>query len=78
MHSVCRCSLPVWRRSFLKKGTPVTYFCPTLDPPYVAFAKKALSQVQGHEYFIPTKFRKHQSSGSVAKADYVFQYIYMY
>ena len=22
MHSVCRCSLQVWRRSFLKKGTP--------------------------------------------------------
>ena len=28
MHSVCRCSLPVWRRSFLKKGTPLTYFWP--------------------------------------------------
>ena len=26
MHSVCCCSLPVWRRSFLKKGTPMTYF----------------------------------------------------
>ena len=33
MHSVCHCSLPVWRRSFLKKGTPVTYFYPALDPP---------------------------------------------
>ena len=33
MHSVCCCSLPVWRRSSLKKGTPVTYFCPALDPP---------------------------------------------
>ena len=28
MHSVCRCSLPVWRRSFLKKGTPCDLFLP--------------------------------------------------
>ena len=28
MHSVCRCSLPVWRRSFLKKGTPLDLFWP--------------------------------------------------
>ena len=28
MHSVCRCSLPVWRRSFLKKGTPCDLFWP--------------------------------------------------
>ena len=28
MHSVCRCSLPVWRRSFLKKGTPRDLFLP--------------------------------------------------
>ena len=27
---------------------------------------------------IPTKFRKHPSGGSEAKADYVFQYIYMH
>ena len=30
MHSVCRCSLPVWRRSFLKKGTPRDLFWPRL------------------------------------------------
>ena len=30
------------------------------------------------EYFIPTKFSKHSPSDSVAKADYVFQYIYMH
>ena len=29
MHSVCGCSLSVWR-SFLKKSTPVTYFGPAL------------------------------------------------
>ena len=28
MHLVCRCSLPVWRRSFLKKGTPRALFWP--------------------------------------------------
>ena len=28
MHLVCRCSLPVWRRSFLKKGTPRDLFLP--------------------------------------------------
>ena len=28
MHSVCRCSLPVWRRSLLKKGTPRDLFWP--------------------------------------------------
>ena len=33
LNSVCCCSLPVWRRSSLKKGSPVTYFGPALDPP---------------------------------------------
>ena len=28
MHSVCCCSLPVWRRRFLKKGTPRDLFLP--------------------------------------------------
>ena len=28
MHSVCCCSLPVWRRRFLKKGTPHDLFLP--------------------------------------------------
>ena len=28
MHSVCRCSLLVWRRSFLKNGTPRDLFLP--------------------------------------------------
>ena len=40
MHSVCRCSLPVWRRSFLNEGTPVTYFGPALDPPLGDLAEK--------------------------------------
>ena len=28
MYSVCRCSLPIWRRSFLMKGTPRDLFWP--------------------------------------------------
>ena len=32
----------------------------------------------GHEYFIPIKFRKHPSIGSVVKAEYLSQYIYMH
>ena len=64
MHSVCRCSLPVWRRSFLKKGTPVTYFCPALDPPLGGSGRKTTTLVRDHEYFIPTKFHQNLSSGS--------------
>ena len=30
------------------------------------------------EHFIPSKFRKYPSIGSVGKADYVFPYIYMH
>ena len=47
MHSVCRCSLPVWRRSFLKKGTPVTYFCPALDPPLGGSGRKNNNTCKG-------------------------------
>ena len=64
MHSVCPCSLPVWRRSFLKKGTPVTYFCPALDPPLGGSGRKTTTLVRDHEYFIPTKFHQNPSSGS--------------
>ena len=63
MHSVCRCSLPVWRKSLLKKGTPVTYFCPALDPPFGGSCQKT-TLVRDHEYFIPTKFRHNPSSCS--------------
>ena len=63
MHLVCRCSLPVWRRSFLKKGTPVTYFGPTLDPPLGGSGRKTTTHVRDHEYFIPTKFHQNPSSG---------------
>ena len=64
MHSVCRCSLPVWRRSFFKKGTPVTYFCPALDPPLGGSGRKTTTLVRDHEYFMHTKFHQNPSSGS--------------
>ena len=61
----CHCSLPVWRRSFLKKGTPVIYFCPALDPPLGGSGWKRITLVRDHEFFIPTKFHyKNPSSGS--------------
>ena len=63
MHSVCCCSLPVWRRSFLKKGTPVTYFCPALDPPLDGSGRKTTTLVRDLEYFIHTKFHQNPSSG---------------
>ena len=63
MHLVCPCSLPVWRRSFLKKGTPVTYFGPTLDPPLGGSGRKTTTLVRDHEYFIPTKFHQNPFSG---------------
>ena len=39
---------------------------------------KSQYKCAGHEYFIPTKFVEYPSRGSLVKADYVFQYIYMY
>ena len=64
MHLVCPCSLPVWRRSFLKKGTPVTYFCPALDPPMGGSGRKTTTLVRDHEYFMHTKFHQNPLSGS--------------
>ena len=64
MRSVCRCSLPVWRRSFLKKGTPHDLFWPALDPPLGGSGRKTTTLVRDHEYFIPTKFHQNPSSGS--------------
>ena len=60
----------LWRRD-----PSLTYFCPTLDPALGGVFQKVEPQERGHEYFIPTKFRKHPLSSSEAKADYVFQYI---
>ena len=64
MYSVCRCSLPVSRRpGGLKKGNPVTNFCPTLDPPQGGSGRKTTTHVRDREYFIPTKFHQNPSSG---------------
>ena len=52
--------------------------CPALNPPLGGVCRKAYTQVRDYEYFISIKFRKHPSSGSVGKADYVFQYVYMH
>ena len=70
MHSICRCCFPIWRKSPLDHS--LTYFGPALDPPLGEVCRKALLQVQNHEFFMPTKFREHPSSGSVGKADFFF------
>ena len=74
MHSVCCCSLPVWRRSFLKKGTPVTFFCLALDPPLDGSGRKTTTLVSDHEYFTPTKFHKNPSSCSGEEVENVKVY----
>ena len=69
MHSVCRCSLPVWRRSFLKKGTPCDLFWPRPGSGW-----KTTTLVRDHEYFIPTKFHQNLSSGSEEEVENVKVY----
>ena len=64
MHSVWRCSLPVWRRSFLKKGTPRDLFWPRPGSAPGGSGRKTTTLVRDHEYFIPTKFHQNPSSGS--------------
>ena len=64
MHSVCHCSLPVWRRSFLKKGTPWPILAPPWIPPLGGSGRKTTTLVRDHDYFIPTKFHQNLSSGS--------------
>ena len=51
---------------------------PPLDPLLGGVCRKAYKQVRDYEYFISIKFPNHPSSGSVGKADYVFQYIYVH
>ena len=64
LYSVCCCSLSVWRRSFLKKGTPVTYFCPALDQTLDGSGRKTTTLVRDFKYFIHTKFHQNPSSCS--------------
>ena len=49
---------------------PLPWIHPTAD------LIKSLNTCAGQENFIPTKFHKHPSSGSVVKADYVCSHIY--
>ena len=72
LHLVCCCSLPVGRRSFLKKGTPCDLYWPSPGSAPDGSGQNALKHVRDPEHFIHTKFHQNQSSGSVAKADYVF------
>ena len=69
------------KKKFFEEGTPpppLTYFCHTLDHALGGYGQNILMHVQGHEHFIPIKFCKHPSSGSVVRADYVFPYIHMH
>ena len=58
-----------WRR-----GPPVTYFCPALDPPLGGSGRKTTTLVRDHEYFIPTKFHQNLSSGSGEEVENVKVY----
>ena len=41
---------------FFKNPPPlVTYFCPALVPPLGGYGWNTLTNVHGHEYFIPNK-----------------------
>ena len=56
----------------------MTNFASPWIRPLGKYVQNIFMHVQGHEHFIPTKFRKHPLSGSVVKAGYVFPYIYMH
>ena len=71
MPSVCSCILLVWRRSSLKKDTPVTYSGPALDPPLGGSCLKTTTLVMDLEYFIHTKCHQNPSSGSGEKVENV-------
>ena len=58
-----------WRR-----GPPLTYFGPALDPPLGGSGRKTTTLVRDHEYFIPTKFHQNPSSGSGEEVENVKVY----
>ena len=76
MHSLCNCSLPIWRSSPSEKGPIIDLFLPHPGSTPGQGLRKSLTTSGGHEYFIPTKFRKHPSSSYEAKADCVPIHIY--
>ena len=58
---------------------PLTYFCLTWIRPWADMAETSYCMYKAsYAHFIPTKFRKYPSIGSVGKDDYVFPYIYMH
>ena len=69
-------SLPVWRRSFFKGGIPPQ---PILAHPgfhpWADLNKKSLTSLENYEHFIPSKFHKHPTSGSGARAKWQFSLI---
>ena len=75
-------SLLLWsynlKKKFFEDPLPLcNLFGPVLDPPR-APGQNALKHVRDLEYFIYTKFHQSLSNSSIAKADYVFPYIYMH
>ena len=63
---------------FWRRGPPVIYFCTALDPSLDGSGRKTTTLARDHEHFIPTKFRKNPSSGSVVRAAHVIPYINMH
>ena len=55
-----------WRR-----GPPVTYIGPALDPPLGGSGRKTTTLVRDLENFIHTKFHQNSSSGSGEEVKYV-------
>ena len=65
------------KKKFFGEGNPWDLFWPRPGSTPGRIWPKSQYKCAGHDYFIPTKFGKYQSSNSVVKADYVFQYINM-
>ena len=64
MHTVCRCSLPVWRRSFFEEGDLLWTILARPGSAPGESGRKSTTLVRDHDYFIPTKFHQNLSSGS--------------
>ena len=63
MHSVCFCSLPVWKRSFLKKGTPM-HFLPRSGSAIGRVWPTNNNTCKGHLVIHAYKVSSNQLSGS--------------
>ena len=74
MHSVCYCSLPVWRRSFLKKGIHSYLFLPHPGSALGGSGRKTTTLVRDHEYFIHATFHQNPLSSSGEEVENVKVY----